>query len=307
MFQKQRYSRIFEVTLMSTTRTIERTFPAVRTTEGGGFVVHRPFPTRMLMDFDPFLLLDEMGPIDYAPGEAKGAPDHPHRGFETVTYVLEGEFGHKDSAGHSGTLQAGDVQWMTAGAGVVHSEMPDPSFVRTGGRVHGLQLWVNLPRRDKMIAPRYQDVPSAKIPVATSADGKVRVKVIAGEALGVKAAVETRTPILYQHFSLQPGATIRQPVPADYRVFAYGLSGKGFYGEGEGRQEIDARKMVVFGDDGDAVTLTAGAEPLEVLLLGGVPLKEPVVRYGPFVMNTEDEIRQAVVDYQAGRMGAITH
>jgi redox-sensitive bicupin YhaK (pirin superfamily) len=307
MFQKQRYSRIFEVTLMSTTRTIERTFPAVRTTEGGGFVVHRPFPTRMLMDFDPFLLLDEMGPIDYAPGEAKGAPDHPHRGFETVTYVLEGQFGHKDSAGHSGTLQAGDVQWMTAGAGVVHSEMPDPSFVRTGGRVHGLQLWVNLPRRDKMIAPRYQDVPSAKIPVATSADGKVRVKVIAGEALGVKAAVETRTPILYQHFSLQPGATIRQPVPADYRVFAYGLSGKGFYGEGEARQEIDARKMVVFGDDGDAVTLTAGAEPLEVLLLGGVPLKEPAVRYGPFVMNTEDEIRQAVVDYQAGRMGAITH
>ncbi|MDQ0622523.1 pirin family protein [Paraburkholderia graminis] len=292
---------------MSTTRTIERTFPAVRTTEGGGFVVHRPFPTRMLMDFDPFLLLDEMGPIDYAPGEAKGAPDHPHRGFETVTYVLEGQFGHKDSAGHSGTLQAGDVQWMTAGAGVVHSEMPDPSFVRTGGRVHGLQLWVNLPRRDKMIAPRYQDVPSAKIPVATSADGKVRVKVIAGEALGVKAAVETRTPILYQHFSLQPGATIRQPVPADYRVFAYGLSGKGFYGEGEGRQEIDARKMVVFSDDGDAATLTAGAEPLEVLLLGGVPLKEPVVRYGPFVMNTEDEIRQAVVDYQAGRMGAITH
>jgi redox-sensitive bicupin YhaK (pirin superfamily) len=259
------------------------------------------------MDFDPFLLLDEMGPIDYAPGEAKGAPDHPHRGFETVTYVLEGQFGHKDSAGHSGTLHAGDVQWMTAGAGVVHSEMPDPSFVRTGGRVHGLQLWVNLPRRDKMIAPRYQEIPSSSIPVATSADGKVRVKVIAGEALGVKAAIETRTPILYQHFSLQPGATIRQPVPADYRVFAYGLSGKGFYGEGEARQLIDAQQMVVFQNDGDTVTLSAGEEPLEVLLLGGVPLKEPVVRYGPFVMNTEDEIRQAVIDYQAGRMGEITH
>jgi redox-sensitive bicupin YhaK (pirin superfamily) len=307
MFQKSRYSPFFEVTLMTATRTIERTYPAVRTTEGGGFVVHRPFPTRMLMDFDPFLLLDEMGPVDYAPGEARGAPDHPHRGFETVTYVLEGQFGHKDSAGHSGTLHAGDVQWMTAGAGVVHSEMPDPSFVRTGGRVHGLQLWVNLPRRDKMIAPRYQEMPSPEIPVATSADGKVRVKVIAGEALGVKAAVETRTPILYQHFSLQPGATIRQPVPADYRVFAYGLSGKGFYGEGDARQEIDPRKMVVFKNDGDSVTLAAGAEPLEVLLLGGVPLKEPVVRYGPFVMNTEDEIRQAVVDYQAGRMGSITH
>ncbi|MFL9871304.1 pirin family protein [Paraburkholderia megapolitana] len=290
---------------MTTTRTIDRTFPAVRTTEGGGFIVHRPFPTRLLMDFDPFLLLDEMGPIDYAPGEAKGAPDHPHRGFETVTYALEGQFGHKDSAGHSGTLRAGDVQWMTAGAGVVHSEMPDPEFNRTGGRVHGVQLWVNLPREDKMIAPRYQEIPSAQIPVATSPDGLVRVKVIAGEALGVKAAIETRTPILYQHFTLQPGASIVHAVPHDYRVFAYALSGKGMYGEE--RHEIEARQMVVFNDDGDTVTFAAGVEPLEVLLLGGVPLKEPVVRYGPFVMNTEAEIRQAVLDYQAGRMGQITH
>jgi quercetin 2,3-dioxygenase len=290
---------------MSSTRTIERTYPSVRTTEGGGFVVHRPFPTRMLMDFDPFLLLDEMGPVDYAPGEAKGAPDHPHRGFETVTYVLEGQFGHKDSAGHSGTLHAGDVQWMTAGAGVVHSEMPDPSFVETGGRVHGLQLWVNLPRRDKMIAPHYQEIPSARIPVATSADGKVRVKVIAGEALGAQALIETRTPILYQHFTLQPGAQLVHPVPREYRVFAYGLSGTGLYGEG--RQSIEARKMVVFNSDGDSIALAAGDEPLDVLLFGGVPLNEPVVRYGPFVMNTEDEIRQAVIDYQAGRMGHIAH
>jgi redox-sensitive bicupin YhaK (pirin superfamily) len=290
---------------MSSTRTIERVYPAVRTTEGGGFVVHRPFPTRMLMDFDPFLLLDEMGPVDYAPGEAKGAPDHPHRGFETVTYVLEGEFGHKDSAGHSGTLRAGDVQWMTAGAGVVHSEMPDPSFVETGGRVHGLQLWVNLPRRDKMIAPHYQEIPSTRIPVATSADGEVRVKVIAGEALGAKAVIETRTPILYQHFTLQPGAQIEHPVPHEYRMFAYGLSGTGFYGAG--RQSIEARKMVVFGNDGDSIVLAAGDEPLDVLLFGGVPLNEPVVRYGPFVMNTEEEIRQAVIDFQAGRMGRIAH
>jgi redox-sensitive bicupin YhaK (pirin superfamily) len=290
---------------MSATRTIERTYPSVRTVEGGGFVVHRPFPTRMLMDFDPFLLLDEMGPIDYAPGEAKGAPDHPHRGFETVTYMLEGEFGHKDSAGHSGTLRAGDVQWMTAGSGVVHSEMPDPSFIATGGRVHGLQLWVNLPKRDKMIAPRYQEMPSADIPVATSDDGKVRVKVIAGEALGVKAAIETRTPILYQHFTLQPGARIAQPVPRDYRVFAYGLAGTGFYSDEQ--LEIGPQQMIVFDNDGDTVTIAAGDEPLDVLLFGGVPLNEPVVRYGPFVMNTEDEIRQAVIDYQAGRMGQITH
>ncbi|SAL75356.1 pirin domain-containing protein [Caballeronia arvi] len=290
---------------MSTSRSIERIIPATRTVEGGGFVVHRPFPTRLLMDFDPFLLLDEMGPADYAPGEAKGAPDHPHRGFETVTYMLEGEFGHKDSAGHSGTLRPGDVQWMTAGAGVVHSEMPAEEFTRRGGRVHGLQLWVNLPQRDKMIAPHYQEIPSAQIPVATSEDGKVSVKVIAGEALGVKAAIETRTPILYQHFSLKPGAKVELSVPRDYRVFAYPLSGTALYGPQS--QPVRAQQMVIFRDDSDTIALAAGDEPVELLLIGGVPLKEPVVRYGPFVMNTEDEIRQAVVDYQEGRMGAITH
>jgi redox-sensitive bicupin YhaK (pirin superfamily) len=290
---------------MSTSRSIERIIPATRTVEGGGFVVHRPFPTRLLMDFDPFLLLDEMGPADYAPGEAKGAPDHPHRGFETVTYMLEGEFGHKDSAGHSGTLRPGDVQWMTAGAGVVHSEMPAEDFTRRGGRVHGLQLWVNLPQRDKMIAPHYQEIPSTEIPVARSEDGKVSVKVIAGEALGVKAAIETRTPILYQHFSLKPGASIELTVPRDYRVFAYPLSGTALYGPQS--QPVRAQQMVIFRDDSDTIVLAASDEPVELLLIGGVPLKEPVVRYGPFVMNTEDEIRQAVVDYQAGRMGAITH
>jgi quercetin 2,3-dioxygenase len=290
---------------MTTSRSIERIIPATRTVEGGGFVVHRPFPTRLLMDFDPFLLLDEMGPADYAPGEAKGAPDHPHRGFETVTYMLEGEFGHKDSAGHSGLLRPGDVQWMTAGAGVVHSEMPAEEFTRRGGRVHGLQLWVNLPQRDKMIAPHYQEIPSARIPVATSEDGKVSVKVIAGEALGVKAAIETRTPILYQHVSLKPGAKIELAVPRDYRVFAYPLSGTALYGPQS--QPVRAQQMVIFRDDSDAIFLAAGDEPVELLLIGGVPLKEPVVRYGPFVMNTEDEIRQAVVDYQAGRMGTIAH
>jgi quercetin 2,3-dioxygenase len=290
---------------MTTSRTIRHTVAAVRTVEGGGFVVHRPFPTRMLMDFDPFLLLDEMGPVDYAPGEARGAPDHPHRGFETVTYALEGSFAHKDSAGHRGVLRPGDVQWMTAGAGVVHSEMPDPEFARSGGRVHGLQLWVNLPRRDKMIAPRYQEIASQEIPTAATSDGKVRVKVIAGAALGVQAVIQTRTPIIYQHFSLEPGASIVQPVPPAYRVFAYPLSGTGRYGHQQ--TEIGAQRMVVFSDDGDAVTLTAGADPLEVLLIGGAPLNEPIVRHGPFVMNTEDEIRQAIVDYQAGRMGEIAH
>jgi hypothetical protein len=288
---------------MTTSRTVHDTIAAVRTVEGGGFVVHRPFPTRMLMDFDPFLLLDEMGPVDYAPGQAKGAPDHPHRGFETVTYMLEGSFAHEDSAGHSGVLRPGDVQWMTAGAGVVHSEMPDPAFARTGGRVHGVQLWVNLPRRDKMIAPRYQEIPAERIPTTASSDGKVRVRVIAGEALGVNARIETRTPILYQHFTLEPGASIVQPVPREFRVFAYPLSGSGRYGDEQ--REIGAQRMVLFANDGDAVTLTAGDGPLDVLLIGGVPLSEPIVRHGPFVMNSEAEIRQAIVDYQAGRMGEI--
>ncbi|HKT93188.1 MAG TPA: pirin family protein [Paraburkholderia sp.] len=293
---------------MSAVRSIAHIFPAVRTTEGGGFVVHRPFPTRQLMDFDPFLLLDEMGPVDYEPGAAKGAPDHPHRGFETVTYMLEGRSGHKDSAGHSGTLEPGDVQWMTAGAGVIHSEMPDPEFTRTGGRMHGLQLWVNLPARDKMIAPRYQEMPHAKIPQGRSADGRATVKVIAGESLGAKAAIETRTPILYLHFTLAPGARVEQAVPTGWNVFAYGLSGTAQYGDND--EAIAAQQMVAFAGDGDTVTIAAPADatgPVEVLLIGGLPLNEPVVRYGPFVMNTEQEIRDAVLDYQAGRMGQISH
>ena len=154
-------------------RPVKRIVQSQPTLEGAGVKLHRAFGFGGTSDFDPFLLLDEMGPVDYAPGQAKGAPDHPHRGFETVTYLLEGSFAHRDSAGHRGVLRPGDVQWMTAGAGVVHSEMPDPAFVRAGGRVHGLQLWVNLPRRDKMIEPRYQEIPSERIPLARSSDGKI--------------------------------------------------------------------------------------------------------------------------------------
>lgn len=288
---------------MTIARTLDRIVPAFRATEGGGFVVQRPFPTRLLTDFDPFLLLDEIGPVEYGPGEARGAPAHPHRGFETVTYVLDGRFQHRDSAGHAGSLSPGDVQWMTAGAGVVHSEMPDPAFAASGGRSHGFQLWINLPRRDKLIAPRYQDIPADRIPVAMSPDGRARVKVIAGDVFGVKAAIETRTPILYQHFTLEPGASIAQAVPAGFHVFAYPIAGTGFYGPD--RQAVDARHMVIYGNDGDTVTFCADDAPLDLLLIGGMPLNEPIVRCGPFVMNTEEEIRQAVADYQAGRMGRI--
>src|SRR5436189_495679 len=183
-------------------REATRITTAHRQSEGAGFVVRRPFPGAEVDSVDPFLLLDEMGPIDYAPGEAKGAPDHPHRGFETVTYVLEGAIDHGDSQGNRGRIGAGDVQWMTAGSGVIHSEMPSEEIRRDGGRLHGFQLWVNLSRRDKMMLPRYQELRAAEIPTATSADGKVSVTVIAGESLGTRAAIDTRTPIMYLHLRL---------------------------------------------------------------------------------------------------------
>ena len=288
------------------TRSVARLVTSIRTREGGGFIVHRPFPTQLLMDFDPFLLLDEMGPVDYAPGEAVGAPDHPHRGFETVTYVLEGKMQHKDSHGHAGSLGPGDVQWMTAGAGVVHSEMPEQRFAAQGGRMHGFQIWVNLPRKDKLMKPRYQELPDAGIPVGESADKKVKVKVIAGESLGHSAAIDTRTPIAFLHMTLQPGGSIDQPLPADYNAFAYVVSGGGRFGPGA--VQADAHQMVIFSNDGATVRIENAEdsqEALELLLLAGVPLNEPVVRYGPFVMNTEEEIHQAIRDYQNGKMGEI--
>jgi redox-sensitive bicupin YhaK (pirin superfamily) len=288
------------------TRTIAGVVNSIETLEGGGFLVRRPFPTASFAEFDPFLLLDEMGPIEVAPGEAKGAPDHPHRGFETVSYMLAGDLEHKDSRGHTGRLGAGDVQWMTAGAGVVHAEMPSREFARDGGRMHAFQLWVNLPQRDKMMNPRYQEIPNSQIPKATSADGLVRVSVIAGEAMGKKAVIETRTPIIYLHYTIQPGGVATEPVPDAYNGFAYVVDGEGLFGA-EGERAGDGQ-MVLFAQDGDEVRIENAAEAkatLEVLLIAGVPLNEPVARYGPFVMNTPGEIRQAIEDYRLGRMGEI--
>jgi redox-sensitive bicupin YhaK (pirin superfamily) len=287
---------------MSPGRSVARIVDGLRTFEGEGFAVRRPFPTPTLDHVDPFLLLDEMGPSDLGPGEAKGAPDHPHRGFETVTYMLHGRLEHRDSAGNAGSLGPGDVQWMTAGAGVVHSEMPAAAFQRTGGRMHGFQLWVNLPRRDKMMAPRYQDVPVARIPVVRSAEG-ITVKVIAGEALGARAVIDTRTPIMYLHFTLAPGARVVQPVPHDWNAFAYVFDGRGLAGKDD--RLVSDGQAAIFATDGEGVALAAPASaqaPLEVLLVAGLPLREPVARYGPFVMNTREEIVQAVEDFRGGRL-----
>src|SRR5947209_2171592 len=287
-------------------RTVAGIVNSIETLEGAGFLVRRPFPKASFSEFDPFLLLDEMGPMNVAPGAAKGAPDHPHRGFETVTYILSGEMQHKDSQGHAGKLSAGDVQWMTAGAGVVHSEMPSAEFQRTGGTLHGFQLWVNLPRQRKMMRPRYQEIPSASIPSARTEDGLVTVRVIAGESLGARAVIETVIPIIYLHFTLRPGGRVAQSVPQEYNAFAYVVGGEGAFGaDGE---RAARGQMAMFGADGDEVLIEnpAGAgAPLEVLLIAGVPLDEPVARYGPFVMNTEAEIHQAVEDFRSGRMGAI--
>jgi quercetin 2,3-dioxygenase len=287
------------------TRKVEAVITAHRQLEGGGFVVRRPFPTGGLDLVDPFLLLDEMGPADYGPGEAVGAPDHPHRGFETVTYILEGAFEHEDSAGNRGTIAAGDVQWMTAGRGVVHSEMPTRSIRENGGRVHGFQVWVNLPARDKMIAPRYQEVPSAGIPEAGSRDGLARVRVIAGEALKARAVIDTHTAIVCQDWSLRPGAAVEQPIAEGHNALVYVFEGSALIGDD--RTPLTDGQLGRLGPGG-AVRLAVAAEAREgarLLLLAGQPLGEPVARYGPFVMNTETEIRRAISDYRAGRLGEI--
>jgi quercetin 2,3-dioxygenase len=290
-------------------RSVSRIINSIQTTEGEGFIVHRSFPTHIISEFDPFLLLDEIGPLDLSSGEAKGAPDHPHRGFETVTYMLDGKFEHKDSQGHVGKLGSGDVQWMTAGAGVVHSEMPEKEFARNGGRLHGFQLWVNLPKRDKMMKPHYQEISSSKIPFVNTADGLVTAKVIAGKALGISAVIETRIPIMYVHFTLQPGASIVQAVPKEYNTFAYVIDGRGMFGIANKKQEeVNRGQMVVFEKDGEQIVIRATQDsksPLDILLIGGTPLNEPVARYGPFVMNTKEEVYQAIEDYRNGIMGAI--
>ena len=295
-----------EETRENGSRTVAGIVNSIETLEGEGFLVRRPFPKASFSEFDPFLLLDEMGPMELQPGQAKGAPDHPHRGFETVTYLLSGDMEHKDSQGHAGRLKPGDVQWMTAGAGVIHSEMPAKDFARHGGLMHGFQLWVNLPKHDKMTKPRYQEIPNSKIPKATSVDGLVRVSVIAGEAMGQKAVIETRTPIIYLHYRIEPGGAATQYVPRAYNAFAYIVEGEGLFGAEH--EHAGDGQMVLFAQDGDEVKIENPADAkasLDVLLIAGVPLNEPVARYGPFVMNTQEEIRQAIEDFRQGRMGAI--
>ena len=291
-------------------RSVVQIIKSETTQDGEGVTLNRSFPNSYISEFDPFLLLDEMGPMDVKPGKQKGFPDHPHRGFETVTYLLNGKFEHKDSQGHAGTISAGDVQWMTAGSGVIHSEMPEKEFSKNGGKLHGFQLWVNLPKSNKMMKPRYQEIPQSKIPSGTTKEsGNASVKVIAGESLGAKAVINTITPIMYLHFKLEPGARITQPVPEEYNAFAYVIKGKALFEQSNNSNKIIEREnLVIFDKDGKEVYIQAAKEskdPLELLLIGGIPLREPIARYGPFVMNTQQEIYQAIEDYRGGKLGRI--
>ena len=234
-------------------RSIKLVTKSNETPEGDGFVVHRSFPSGSIRNLDPFLLLDEMGPLDLLPYESKGFPEHPHRGFVTVTYMLEGRFEHKDSQGNSGKLGPGDVQWMTAGSGLVHSEMPEKEFAENGGRLHGFQLWINLRKTDKWIKPDYQDVSSTRIPQVSTPDGKVSAKVIAGNYLDAKAVINTLTPILYLHFTLQPGGQVVQSVPENYNAFAYVISGEGLFGKDI--TTVGAKNLIVFENDGEIISI----------------------------------------------------
>ncbi|MEU7888195.1 pirin family protein [Microbispora bryophytorum] len=276
--------------------------------EGEGFPVRRAFagvPQAML---DPFIHMDQMGEVEYAPGEPKGTPWHPHRGFETVTYIIDGVFEHQDSNGGGGTITNGDTQWMTAGAGLLHIEKPPEHLVVSGGLFHGIQLWVNLPRAHKFHLPRYQDIRAREAALLASADGGALLRVIAGELDGHAGPGVTFTPITMVHATVSPGARLDLPWNPEFNALAYILAGQGSVGAE--RRPVRKGQLAAFGAGG-SLTLAADtaqpqAEPnLEVLLLGGRPIREPVAHYGPFVMNTRAEIVQALEDYQAGRLGVI--
>ena len=276
--------------------------------EGEGFPVRRAFAGVALEDLDPFIHLDQMGEVEYAPGEPKGTPWHPHRGFETVTYMIDGAFEHADSNGGGGLITNGDTQWMTAGSGILHIEKPPEALVQSGGLFHGFQLWVNLPAIQKWAAPRYQDIRAREVALVSSPDGGSLVRVIAGDVAGHAGPGSTYSPMTLVHATLSPGARLALPWRPDYNALLYVMAGQGTVG-GDGRP-IGTGQLAVFGP-GDALTVAASATresrspTLDVLILGGRAIREPVAWMGPFVMNTREEVLQAMTDYQAGRLGSI--
>ncbi|HET8587534.1 MAG TPA: pirin family protein [Candidatus Limnocylindria bacterium] len=289
-------------------RAVRSVTTAPRGFEGEGFPVRRAFAGVELGELDPFIHLDQMGEVEYAPGEPKGTPWHPHRGFETVTYIMDGTFEHNDSNGGGGVITNGDTQWMTAGAGILHIEKPPESLVVSGGLFHGIQLWVNLPRVQKWAAPRYQDIRAQQVSLLASDDGGTLVRVIAGELAGHAGPGITYTPMTLLHATLSPEAELVLPWRADYNALVYILGGFGTVGA-EGRP-MQTGQLAVFGPGNTlrvhaALRQESRSPNLDVLVLGGRPIREPVAWAGPFVMNTRDEVMQAFADYQAGRLGSI--
>lgn len=275
--------------------------------EGEGFPVKRAFAGVDLALLDPFIMMDEMGEVDYAPGEPKGTPWHPHRGFETVTYIMDGTFVHRDSHGGGGTITNGDTQWMTAGSGLLHIETPPESLVMSGGLFHGLQLWVNLPRVDKLVTPRYQDLRAGSTTLLSSGDGASLIRVIAGEVDGHAGPGATHTPMTMVHATVAPGAALELPWREDFNALVYVMSGAGTVGAEDA--PIRAGQLAVLGR-GDALRVRAtaaadgkGQRGIEAVVIGGRPIREPVAWAGPFVMNTRAELVQAFEDFQAGRFG----
>ena len=276
--------------------------------EGEGFPVRRAFAGIDLALLDPFIMMDQMGEVDYAPGEPKGTPWHPHRGFETVTYIIDGVFDHQDSHGGGGTITNGDTQWMTAGSGLLHIEAPPEWLVQKGGLFHGLQLWVNLPRDAKMNAPKYQDIGSRQVRLLTSADAGALVRVIAGSVGGYAGPGSTFTDMTLLHATVEPGARLDLPWNVDHNALVYVLNGEGTVGTD--RRPIRMGQAAVLGS-GDYVTLAAAprqesrSPKLDVVVLGGKPIREPLAWAGPFVMNTKAEVLAAYEDFQKGRFGHI--
>ncbi|HEX6492238.1 MAG TPA: pirin family protein [Candidatus Dormibacteraeota bacterium] len=276
--------------------------------EGEGFPVRRAFAGVDHRHLDPFVHMDQMGEVEYAPGEPRGTAWHPHRGFETVTYIIDGVFQHRDSTGGGGEITNGDTQWMTAGAGILHIERPPEALVVSGGLFHGIQLWVNLPSAQKWVAPRYQDIRAGQVSLLSSADGGALVRVIAGEVGGISGPGITYTPITVLHATLGPGARLRLPWRPDFNALVYGLAGEGRAGAEDA--SFGVGRLAVFGG-GDVLTLTADAVQesrspnLEVLILGGQPIRESVAWGGPFVMNTREEVLQAFEDFRRGKLGII--
>ena len=276
--------------------------------EGEGFPVRRAFAGVDMAELDPFIHLDQMGEVEYAPGEPKGTPWHPHRGFETVTYIIDGIFDHRDNNGGGGTISNGDTQWMTAGAGILHIETPPEHLVMSGGLFHGFQLWVNLPAAKKWSPPAYQDLRASEVALLSSHDGGALIRVIAGEVNGHNGPGSTQTPISLVHATLQPGAELHLPWRKDYNALVYTLAGAGYVGQ-EARP-VRMGQLTVFGE-GESILVRAAdvqesrSPEMELFILGGQPIKEPVAWMGPFVMNTKAEVIQAFEDFQKGLLGTI--